>query len=444
MSARCYIFLAIFFCSSPLFAATTAEYHLDNGLTLIVREDHRAPIVVSSIWYKVGGSNEYSGITGISHVMEHMMFRGTQKYGPGVIDQMISGNGGEQNAMTTNDFTVYYQILSSDKLPLSFDIESDRMHNLLLGSSEFAREIQVVMEERRMRFDDNPQSVTFERFMAAAHVNSPYHHQAIGWMPDLQQMTIQDVRAWYKQWYAPNNAIIVIAGDVQADQVFALVKQYFGNITPITLPTVKARTEIPAIGVKTVHVYQPAKLSYLLEGYPTPSLTTTKNPSECYALDVLTAILSQGSSGRLTRDLIRDQQIVTEASAYYDEFSRYADQFILEAVPAPQHTIPEVKKALALEIHRLQTEPVNPEELTKIKTQVIAAKIYEKDSLMSQVMSIGSLAAIGLPWNLSDNYVTAIEAVTPEQIQAVAKKYLISEHLTVAILHPNASTAGVH
>src|SRR3989338_6861818 len=186
------------------------EYSLKNGLTLIVKEDHRAPIVVSQVWYRIGSSDEQNGITGIAHVLEHMMFRGTKKYGPGELARIIANNGGEQNAFTDTDFTVYYELLAADKLPFSFALEADSMQHLLLRDQEFKKEIQVVMEERRLRTDDNPQGQTYERLMAAAHVSTGYHHQHIGWLHDLQNLSVHDVRAWYNAWYVPNNAIFFV------------------------------------------------------------------------------------------------------------------------------------------------------------------------------------------------------------------------------------------
>ena len=238
------VYFGLIFLPPLCWAGDVHEYHLKNGLTLLVKEDHRAPVVISEIWYKVGSSYEPNGTTGISHALEHMMFRGTGKFGPGVLEKIVSENGGEQNAFTDSDFTAYYQKFSVDKLAVSFELEADRMRNLLLRPQDFLKEIQVVMEERRMRVDDNPQEILLERLNAAAFVASPYHHPVIGWKNDLQNMTVEDLRKWYQTWYAPNNAILVVVGDVNPNLVYQLAQTYFSNLKPIILPKIKPKKEI--------------------------------------------------------------------------------------------------------------------------------------------------------------------------------------------------------
>ena len=209
------------------------EYQLANGLKILVKEDHRAPVVVSQIWYKVGSSYEHSGSTGVAHVLEHMMFKGTKKHGPNEFSKIISANGGRENAFTGQDYTAYFQQLEKSRLPISFELEADRMANLNLRAEDFEKEVKVVMEERRMRTEDNPQALTYEQFAATAFVSSPYHHPIIGWMDDLEHMDVNDMRSWYKHWYAPNNATLVVAGDVDPDAVFELAKKYFGDSNPL-------------------------------------------------------------------------------------------------------------------------------------------------------------------------------------------------------------------
>ncbi len=416
----------------------THEYHLANGLTLIVREDHRAPVVFSSVWYKVGGSYEHDGITGVSHVLEHMMFEGTHRFGRGQFMKIISNNGGQQNALTAYDFTAYYQKLSADKLWLSFELESDRMRNLLLTPQAFKKEVQVVMEERRLRVDDNPQSVTAERFNAAAYINAPYHHPIVGWMTDLKHLTVQDVKTWYRYWYAPNNAIVVVVGDVTPKEVLALAKKYFGPLKSEQLPKVKPRTEVAPLGTRTVVVKRPAKLPWLIMGYNVPVLTTAKQKWQAYALAVLSGVLDSGASARLNRDLIRGQQIAVSVDAGYNIYQRYNNRFTFSGVPAKQHTITELKAAFLAEIKRLQTTLVSQKELQRVKAQVIAENVYQKDSLMSQAMLIGMPEAVGLSWRDSDQFIRQINKVTPEQLQVVAKLYFKPKRLTVAILKPVA------
>lgn len=415
---------------------STYEYRLQNGLKLIVREDHRAPIVVSSVWYKVGGSYEHDGITGISHMLEHMMFKGTKRFGPGELTKIINDNGGQQNAQTSSDFTMYYQKLSSDKLALSFKLEADRMRNLRLQQSLFDKEHQVVMEERRMRVDDNPQALTWERFHAAAFLNNPYHHPVVGWMSDLKNLTLEDLRQWYKTWYAPNNAIIVVVGDVKHAQVFNLAKRYFAPLNASYIPKLKPRQEVPSIGEKSIVVDIPAKVPWLLMGYNTPVLKTVNNQKKAYALYVLASVLNLGSSGRLTTDLVRGKQIAVSAESYYDIYSLHSNLLVLSGVPAAHHSIAELKNAFLQEIKRLQTTLVSKAELQRIKAQLIAQNVYKKDSMMNQVLDIGQPEVVGLSWRDSEAFVSRIEAVTPEQIRAVAKEYLQLNSLTTVCLKP--------
>jgi zinc protease len=437
---RFYILLCslLFIISSSTASAETAvkEYRLSNGLKVLIKEDHRVPVVVTEVWYKIGSSYEPNGITGISHVLEHMMFKGTQKYGPGVFSKIIAENGGEENAFTAYDYTAYYQMMEANKLPISLELESDRMRNLQLKQEEFVKELEVVKEERRLRTEDSPQSLTFERFLAAANVASPYHHPVIGWMWDLNNMTVQDVQKWYRTWYAPNNAVLVIVGDVKPDETIQLVKKYFGPLKSESLPPIKQPGELNNFGNRRIVVEAPAKLPLLIMGYNTPSLGTANPTSDAYALDVLEAILDAGDSSRLPRELVRGKQIVSEIDASYDIFSRLNNIFTITAIPAQGHTTEESVNAILAQVKTLQTKPVDSHELARVKAQIIANKIYEKDSIMNQANEIGSLEAVTLSWREIDNYIKHINEVTPAQVQAVAQKYLIPERLTIATLKP--------
>lgn len=421
-------------------AASSSEVHefkLDNGLTLIVKEDHRAPVVVSQVWYKVGSSYEHSGITGLSHVLEHMMFKGTRKHGPNAASRIISANGGRENAFTGRDYTTYYQQLEKSRLPVSFELESDRMRNLLLKQEEFVKEVQVVMEERRLRTDDDPESLTYEHFAATAFHNGPYQNPVIGWMDDLENMTLDDLKQWYKTWYAPNNATVVVVGDVQPEAVLALAKKYFGPLKPSKLTPPKPRREVQQKGLRRAVVKAPAELPYLIMGYQTPSLTATQDADwEPYALEVLSGILSGGNSARLAKHLVREQRIAASAGAGYNLYSRVPDLFMLEGTPAQGRSVAELEQALRDQIKRLQDEPVSEAELARIKAQVVAGKVYEQDSTFGQAMQIGTLVTVGLDWRLQDSYLDRINAVTAEQIRQVARTYLNDDRLTIAVLEP--------
>lgn len=428
-------------CMTPALAATTDqpgvhEYKLNNGLKLIVKEDHRAPIVTSQIWYKVGSANENSGITGISHVLEHMMFKGTRKIKAGEFSRIISVNGGRENAFTGNDYTAYFQTLAQDRLPISLRLEADRMRGLLLPEDEFKKELNVVMEERRLRTDDDPQALLYEQFNAAAYVNSPYHNPIIGWMDDLKNLQVTDLKAWYQHWYTPNNATLVIVGDVDPNEVHTLVKRYFGPIQPLHTAPLKPRRESPQQGTRRISVKAPAELPYLLLGYKTPVLNTATDKTEAYALEVLAGILDGGNSARLSRDLIRGQQIAASASAGYDLLSAHDSLFLLDGTPTPGTSITALEQQLRAQIQQLRDQPVTEQELDRVKAQVVAAAVYERDSVFYQAMQIGMLETIGLSWRLIDDYVDRIRAVTAAQVQQVARKYLDDDQLTVAVLEP--------
>ncbi len=416
--------------------AKVHEYQLDNGLRLLVKEDHRAPVVVSEVWYKIGSSYEPLGITGISHMLEHMMFKGTPKFGPGQLSTIVSNNGGQQNAFTSEDYTGYYQLFEKSKLPISFELEADRMQNLIFDQAEFSKEHQVVMEERRLRTDDDPQSITYERFMATAHISSPYHHPIIGWMSDINQLTLNDLKSWYEKWYAPNNATVVVVGDVVPDEVFELAKRYFGPIPAKNITNVKQTPEITALGKREIVVKTPAKLPWIVMGYNVPTAKTAKDSWEVYALDVVTGILDGGRSARFEKQLVRDQQIASSISAGYSPFDRLDSLLTISATPAAKHTTADVKRAILNQIEILKKELVTPSELARVKAQVVAQRIYKKDSISDQAYEIGSLESVGLSWRVGEDYVKNIQAVTPAQIQKVAKKYLIEEKLAVAVLEP--------
>lgn len=430
------VYLGLLFSSLLCWAEDVHEYHLKNGLTVLVEEDHRAPIVISEIWYKVGSSYEPNGITGISHALEHMMFRGTTKFGPGVLEKIVSENGGEQNAFTDSDFTAYYQKFSADKLAVSFELEADRMRNLLLRPQDFLKEIQVVMEERRMRVDDNPQEILLERLNAAAFVASPYHHPVIGWKNDLQNMTVEDLRKWYETWYAPNNAILVVVGDVKPNLVYQLAQTYFSNLKSITLPKIKPEKDLPPLGEKRLIIHTPAQLPWLVMAYPVPVIKQGLNSQDSYVLHLIATLLSGGNSARFAKNLVRDQQIAADANAFYNPISRLDSLFLLQATPTSGHNLLELESSLLQQIKQLQTFSVNTEELARAKAQIAADKIYREDSITAKANELGSLAAINLPWQIERDYLKHINAITPHQIQAVANKYLLASHLTIAYLLP--------
>lgn len=417
--------------------AETQEFKLDNGLKIVVQEDHRSPVVVSQVWYRAGSLDEVNGKTGVAHVLEHMMFKGTQKVKPGEFSRLIAAAGGKENAFTGNDYTSYFQQLEKSQLPLSFKLEADRMANLQITDEEFAKEIKVVMEERRWRTEDKPQSKVNEQFMAAAYIAHPYGRPVVGWMDDLEHMTAEDAREWYRDWYAPNNATLVVVGDVNANDVYKLAKQYFGGLKPHALPARKPQKEPVQQGERRVVVKAPAKLPYLLMGFHVPTIEDAEHDIEPYALEILAGILNGNASARLNQHLVRDQQIAIDVDAGYDLLQRGRESlFELDGTPAEGISVQTLEAALWKEIELIKTQGVTEEELQRVKAQVIAADVYQRDSMFYQAMQIGQLETAGFSWRVLQAYPQRLQAVTVQQVQAVAKKYLIKDTMTVATLDP--------
>jgi zinc protease len=434
------VFVCIAGTCLPAGAATpterTFEHTLANGLRIIVREDHRAPVMVSQIWYRVGSSYEPRGLTGVSHVLEHMMFKGTPKLPPGEFSKLVASYGGEENAFTSYDYTGYYQMMSANNLPLSLELESDRMSNALMPDSEYVKEIEVVKEERRLRTDDNPNALTYERFLAAAYLSSGYHHPVIGWIDDLNTFTAADARRWYSTWYAPNNATLVVVGDVKATEVFQLAQQYFGDIQSKDIPPRPRNVEAPSLGERRLKVELPAQVPALYVGYNVPGINTASDPAEVYALRMAAGVLDGGYSARFETDLVRGSKVAAGASAGYDGYSLGDDLFTLTGVPSQGQTVQALEAAFDAQIEKLQTTLPSADEMQRVKAQIISGLVYQQDSISSQANQIGALVSIGRDWREGDNQMAQLEAVTPEQVQAVARKYLIPKHRTVAELVP--------
>ena len=432
---------AVLFSTLSFAEPNIQEFKLDNGLHLIVQEDHRSPVVVSQVWYRAGALDESNGKTGVAHVLEHMMFKGTKLVPPGRFSRLIAAAGGKENAFTGNDYTCYFQQLEKSKLSLSFKLEADRMANLQLTKEEFDKEIKVVMEERRWRTDDKPQAQVNEEFQAIAYKAHPYQRPVVGWMNDLENMTYLDAQEWYKTWYAPNNATVVVVGDVDAPAVFKLAKEYFGHIKAHDLPVRKPQVEPVQKGERRVVVKAPAKLPYLRMGFHTPTLSdapkTPEQEWEPYALEVLAGVLSGNDSARLNQQLVREQQVAIDASAGYDATNRGRQSlFELDGTPSEGKTVADLEKALLEQIEKIKTSGATEQELNRIKAGVIASEVYKRDSMFGQAMELGTLETTGYSWKLSKEYITKIQAVTSEQVQAVAKKYLIKDSMTVATLDP--------
>ena len=417
----------------PVFAQDlkVTETVLPNGLKVLLKEEHKSPIVTFQIWYHVGSRNERLGKTGMSHVLEHMMFKGAKKYGPKQFSRLVQRNGGNDNAFTSKNYTAYFENLAADRLEIAMDLEADRMQDLLLDPKDFLSERDVVKEERRMRYEDDPTNTMIEQMMATAFSAHPYQWPVIGWMADLGNLTREDLLEHYRTYYAPNNATIVVAGDFEPGKVLALIKKYFGPIPRgPEVPRVGA-VEPKQLGEKRVVVKQEAELPAVFAGYKVPNL---KDP-DSYALNVLQGILSSGKSSRLYRSLVYEKQIALYAGGDYDDLSVDPNLFYLYAGVMPGTTTAEVEQALYGEIDRLKGEPVTDEEIQKAKNQAEAAFIMGQDSVFYQAMLLGQYETVA-EWRLLGKYLDGIRAVNKDDIQRVAKQYFTEENRTVGILVP--------
>jgi len=422
--------------------ADTHEFQLRNGLKLIVREDHRAPTVAHMVWYRAGSMDEINGRTGVAHVLEHMMFKGTNKVKSGEFSRLVAAVGGRENAFTSRDYTAYFQQVEKSKLDEVIKLEADRMSNLNFDDAEFLKEIQVVMEERRLRTEDNPSSLLNESLMATAYMSSPYRHPVVGWMNDLQNMKASDARDWYRAWYKPNNATVVITGDVDAKKVLVTVEKYYGAVAAQELPARKPQVEPPQKGMKQVQIKAPADSAQLAMAWKVPRLEPGKlDDPEPYALELLTAVLDGYDNARLNRTLGKQEKVVNDVGVGYDMVSRGPELFLISATMAKGKTVTQAQASIRKALDDLKQKGILESELKRIKVRILSDQIYKRDSIFGQAMEIGSTEMAGFSWKDIDYMLEKMQTITPEQVQAVAKKYLIDEGLTIATLDPQARKA---
>ena len=433
-----FTFMLVSLISFEVFA-NPHEYMLANGLKIVVKEDHRSPVVISQIWYKAGSIDELNGTTGVAHVLEHMMFKGTKNISSGEFSKKIAAVGGRDNAFTSRDYTGYFQQLHKSKLALAMKLEADRMRNLILTKEEFAKEIKVVMEERRLRTDDQPHALVYEKMMSVAYQSHPYRRPIIGWMNDLENMSVGDAQEWYDRWYAPNNAVLVLVGDVDPKEVYSLAQKYYGEIKsrPIaSLALRKPQTEVTQAGIKRLQIKAPAQMPYLVMGYHAPVLHDASADWEPYALQMLVGVLDGNGSARLNKELVRNQQIASSINADYDSTGHGPGMFFLSGTPSEGRSAAELESALRIEIERLINSGVTEKELRRVRAQVVSGHVFQLDSMFYQAMQIGQLESVGLSYRDLDTIIKKLQAVTAEQVREVAIKYLIDDSLTVAVLDP--------
>jgi zinc protease len=425
------------------------QFTLANGMTLIVKPDRRSPTVAHMLWVRVGSMDEVDGTSGVAHALEHMMFKGTPSLKPGEFSSRIAALGGRDNAFTSRDATAYHQQIPSNRLEEVMQLESDRFANTRWEDDEFKREIEVVKEERRMRTEDSPRAQLYEVANAVAFVASPYRRPIVGWMSDLDAMTPDDVRSFYRKWYVPSNAAVVIAGDVDVVQVKALAEKYYGVIPAAATPLRKPRTEPVQAGVRRLDHKASASQAYvslmfkvpqmdasgLADAPAEPSLRT--DSQDALALTVLSAVLDGYSGARLDRALTQGESRVADSSgAYNGLLGRGPQVFVLDAVPAEGKTSLQVIEALRQQVKLIAQEGVNEAELNRVKTQWVAGEIFKLDALFSQARELGSNWVNGFPLDASALLVARLRNISAAEVQSVAARYFGDDQLTQAVLLP--------
>ncbi|MBP6862498.1 MAG: insulinase family protein [Neisseriaceae bacterium] len=434
MRQICFTLITLMGMAALPIQAKTLTQSLDNGLKVIIKEDHRAPVAVSQIWYRVGSVDELNGTTGLSHALEHLMFKGTDSVPAGEFSRLVAATGGQFNAFTSQDQTVYYETTAASALPEMLRLEADRMANLNFSNDAFKNEMEVIKEERRMRTDDTPGGVLWEGLLSNAFVASPSRLPVIGWMNDLDNMQAEDLRDWYKQWYAPNNATVIVVGDVNAEETLAVIKREFGGFKPQTLPVRKPQIEPTQKGIKRVQVSAPSELPILALAYKAPKLIKLDDKKP-YALAMLAAVLDGHEASRLSKKLVREDKIALSVSAGYDLFNRGASLFTLTAMPTQGQDLAKLEQALKDVVADIATQGVSEAELKRIRNQMDASDVYKKDSMEGQALSMGYLEMVGFGHEAEERMKKNMQKVTSKEIQAAAQS-LVDDQLTVVTLKP--------
>jgi len=416
------------------------QFTLANGMSLIVKPDRRAPTAVHMLWLRVGSMEEVDGTSGVAHVLEHMLFKGTPNVPGGEFSRRVAALGGRDNAFTSHDYTGYYQQIPSARLADVMQLEADRFAHNQWPDEEFKKELEVVKEERRMRTEDNPRALMYEALNATVFVASPYRRPIVGWMSDLEALKPEDARAFYQRWYVPANAAVVVAGDVDVAEVRRLAEKYYGSIPSRAVPERKPRVEPMQTGIKRMAFKAPAEQALVTLAYKVPSFQSFEggpDEDDALALTVLAAVLDGYSGARLERALTQGpNRLADSAGADNGLWGRGPQLFTLSAVPAQGETAEEVEAALREQVARIAAEGVSEAELNRVKTQWVASEVYKLDSVFNQARELGTSWVQGQPLDANERVIERLRTVTAEQVKAVASKYFGDDQLTVARLLP--------
>jgi zinc protease len=420
------------------YAERVSETVLDNGLKVILLEDHKAPVAVFQIWYRVGSRNEVPGHSGLSHLLEHMMFKGTsEKVAPDEYTRIVQRNGGQTNAFTTQDHTTYFVTIASDRIGVPLELEADRMRHLTFSEDLFGPERKVVMEERRLRTDNDPIAALFEQLAATAYLAHPYQLPIIGWMDDIEQSTVADLTNHYRTYYAPNNAFLVVVGDFNTEQLLGRIRDAYGTIPAGELSPSVRSVEPSQRGERRMELVREAELPFVALAHHVPNLRSHDGA----ALEVLTEILSGGDSARLHHELVYSRRLARQAGADYDYTSIDPGMLVIYGQPLPGKSASEVEKALVGEIDKLRAAPPAEREIEKAKNAIEAQFVFAQDSLFNQAMILGQYE-IASSWRDVDNYLDSVRKVSADDLQRVAGFYLERDNRSTGTLIALPRPAG--
>lgn len=413
-------------------------FTLDNGMEVVLVEMHRAPVVAHMVWYRVGAMDEPLGKSGMAHLLEHLMFKGTETVPEGRFSEMVAAVGGRENAFTSYDYTGYFQTIARDRLEMVMRLEADRMRNLRFTADELRTEREVVLEERRTRTDNRPESLFGEQFDGAFYYNHPYGRPIIGWEYEIRNITMDDLLSFYETWYAPNNAILVVAGDVTEEELRPLAEKYYGSIprsVPAPRPELKEPPQLAErrIVMHDERVRQPS----LQRAYLAPSYLTGES-EHAEALDVLAGILGGDSTSRLYRRLVVEQRLAVSAGSWYGPTARGPAQFGVYASPRPGTSMEDLEAALDKELDALLRDGVSSEEVERQTKRIVADSVYARDSLMQGARVLGAALAAGLTVGHVESWPDRIAAVTAEDVEVAARDVLDRRRSVTGLLLPDA------